>query len=796
MKYGYFDNSNKEYVITDPSIPVSWTNYLGVKDLCTVISHNAGGYSFYKSAENCRITRFRPNGVPLDRPGHYIYIRDDISKKYWSVSWQPVGLDLKKAKYEVRHGLSYSKFKCSFDKIDATKTVFIPVDDDVEIWDVVIKNTDKKERKLNLFSYLEFSFKKVSLDNQDFQMSLYSSGSSYQDEIIQCDLFYNPSDYFYHTADFTPDSFDTIRDNFIGNYRTETNPIAVEQGKCSSECELAGNVCGSLQKHFILLPNQEKRFIFMVGYGNRGVAKKIRKKFSIFKNVDREFENLGKYWENKLSNFQCTTPDKGFDTMVNIWNPYQAHTTVQWSRFASFIEVGGRQGIGYRDTAQDLMSMIGINKQKCRQRLVELLEAQMSQGYGLHIFDPTLFSKNEKKETPSITVGFLPKKEDMLHGLDGACSDDALWVVASMVEYLKETGDFSFLDQIIPYADAGEATVYEHLKKILDFSLVHMGDNNICKGLRADWNDCLNLGQGESSMVSFILYWALIKFIELAKQMQMTKDIALYELKAKKVKKTCEKILWDGQWYIRGIAKTGSKIGTKDSSEGKIFLNAQSWAVFSGIATKKRAKECMNSVYENLFSKYGLHLLFPSYSRPDDAVGSLTRVYKGVKENGSIFSHSNSWAVIAEAILGNGERAMKYYNAISPYNQNDNIEFRQAEPYSFCQFVMGRDHTRHGRARHPWLTGSAGWFYTASTKYILGIKADFQGLRIDPCIPADWKKFLVRKVFQNAVYNIEVYNENGVSKGVKSITLNGKKIDGLIPKQASNSKNTIVVIMG
>lgn len=799
MQYGYFDDENREYVIDRPDVPVSWTNYLGVKDLCTVISHNAGGYSFYKSPEHHRITRFRQNGIPLDRPGHYVYIRDDETGEYWTLSWQPVGKDFNKAKYTCRHGLSYSKFQCDYQDIEAEQLIFIPVDDDVEIWNVKIKNNGKKPRKLSVFSYVEFSFHHVEIDNQNLQMSLYASGSNYKDGIIEYDFFYEPWTYHFFASNFDPDSYDCVRDSFIGNYRTESNPIAVEQGNCSNSTELGGNHCGSLHKSISLKPGEEARIVFMLGVGSRKEkGYEIKKKYSDLKNVDAVFHELKNYWEEKTSVLQCKTPHKGFNTMINTWTLYQAETCVVWSRFASFIEVSGRVGLGYRDTSQDIMAVVHTNPDKTRYRIIQLLKGHTSIGYGLHLFDPAVFEPEENK-LPGVklpTVVPTPSPSDIVHGMEDVCSDDALWLVASICEWIIETGELKFFDRIIPYADGGEGTVYEHLTKILDFSAKYIGSDGICQGLRADWNDCLNLGGGESAMVSFMHYWALQIFIDSANQLQRFDDVKKYSDIAAKVKKACEEQLWDGEWYIRGFTKKGIKIGTKESDEGKIFLNSQSWAVYSGVASDDRAVKCMDAVDKHLYSKYGLHLLWPAYSQPDDDIGYVTRVYKGIKENAAIFSHPNPWAVIAECKLGRGNRAMKFYDAILPYNQNDIIETRQAEPYSYCQFIMGKDHTAHGRARHPWLTGSAGWFYTAATKYILGIQPAYNGLKIDPCVQSDWKEFEVIRKWRGATYNIKVKNPNGVEKGIESITLNGEKVNNIVPIQKEGSVNNVIVLMG
>ncbi|HTY10554.1 MAG TPA: N,N'-diacetylchitobiose phosphorylase [Bacteroidota bacterium] len=798
MQYGYFDNTTFEYVIDRPDVPVSWTNYLGVRDLCTVISHNAGGYSFYKNAEHHRITRFRQNGVPLDRPGHYVYIRDDETGEFWSISWQPTGKDLAKAKYECRHGLSYSKFISDYQGIRAEQTIFIPVDDDVELWDVKIKNTDGKPRKLSIFSYVEFSFHHIEIDNQNLQMSLYASGSNYADGIIEYDFFYEPWTYHYFTSNVTPDGYDCVRDRFLGAYRTETNPLAVERGSCSGSTELGGNHCGALHKKLTLKPGEESRLVFMLGVGSRAEGKQMRGKYSNPKNVEDAFNELAMYWRRKQSVFKCTTPSEGFDTMINAWTLFQAETCVVWSRFASFVEVGGRTGLGYRDTSQDVMAVPHTNPAKVKQRIVELLHGQVSRGYGLHLFDPEVFAPQEAK-LPGVklpTVVPTPAASDIIHGMEDVCSDDALWIIASICEFVKETGDTKFFDLVVPFADKGEGTVYEHMKRSLDFSAEQTAANGICLGLRADWNDCLNLGGGQSAMVSFMHFWALKEFIAAAEFLGRSDDVIRYSAMAEKVRQACEKELWDGEWYIRGVTKKGIKIGTDKNTEGKIFLESNSWAVLSGAASEERGRKCMDSIHKYLASPYGIHLCWPTYSEPNDDIGYLTRVYKGIKENGAIFSHPNPWAMIAECKLGRGTLAMKLYNDLLPYNQNDKIEVRESEPYSYCQFIMGKDHTAYGRARHPWLTGSAGWAYTAATKWILGVRPDFDSLIIDPCIPKDWKEFEVTRKWRGTTYKIRVKNPDGVEKGVRSIVLDGKEMSGPVAPKDAGSSHEVIVTMG
>lgn len=799
MQYGHFDNEKREYVIDRVDLPVSWTNYLGVKDLCVVVNHTAGGYMFYQSPEYHRVTRFRGNAVPMDRPGHYVYLRDAKDGDYWSISWQPVGKPLDQAKYTCRHGMSYTTYECDYKGIKASQTLMVPMDDAVELWDVRLKNTTDKERRLSVFSYCEFSFHHIMIDNQNFQMSLYCAGSSYDENIIEYDLFYEEFGYQYFTSNVTPDGFDCLRDSFLGAYRTEDNPIAVERGTCSGSHELGNNHCGSLQKDLVLAPGEEVRLIFMLGEGSREVGKKIREKYSDMANVDAAYAQLKDYWENKFAQLQIKTPNEGMNTLINTWNLYQAEVNIMFSRFASFIEVGGRTGLGYRDTAQDAMTIPHSNPEKCRQRIVELLRGLTTKGYGLHLFSPEWFDPDAKKEKKkpfkSPTVIPTVNAKDIVHGLEDACSDDALWLVPSIIEYIKETGETGFADETVTYADGGEGTVYEHMKRILDFSAEQVGATGICKGLRADWNDCLNLGGGESAMVSFLHYWAISHFLQLAEYLGRTEDVEKYQAMRERVGNVCNRELWDKEWFIRGITKNGKKIGTSEDAEGKVHLESNAWAVLSGAADVEKGKRAMDSVDKYLFTPYGILLNAPSYTVPDDDIGFVTRVYPGLKENGSIFSHPNPWAWAAECVLGRGDRAMKFYNALCPYYQNNMIEIRQSEPYSYCQFVVGRDHTAFGRARHPFMTGSGGWAYFSATRYMLGIQPDFEHLTIDPCIPADWKEFSAVRRWRGAEYDIHVENPDGVMKGVQELYLDGEKVER-IPVMAQGSRHDVRVVMG
>jgi N,N'-diacetylchitobiose phosphorylase len=833
MRFGHFDLARDEYVIDRPDVPASWINYLGVKDLCTVISQNAGGYSFFRSSEQGRVTRFRPNGTSLDRPGHYLYLRDDADGDFWSASWQPVGKPLAgaghaaeafeadgaaarpRAAYRTRHGLSYSVFESSYLGVEASQRVFIPVGDDVEIWDVTVTNSSDRPRRISLFSYVEFSFHTVQIDNQNFQMSLYAAGSSYDDGVIEYDFHYEPWTYHYFTSNKAPDGFDALRDTFIGPYRTETNPLAVERGECSGSTGTTGNHCGSLCHRLELAPGETVRLAYLLGYGDKAAGKAMRAAYATAADVDKAFAGLKAYWAGKKANLQVKTPNAAMDTLLNTWTLFQMETCVVWSRFASFVEVGGRVGLGYRDTAQDVIGACHTNPVQVRRRLWELLRGQMSRGYGLHLFDPLLFEENRR---PDIPVGVklptvVPQDAgSLVHGLADACSDDHLWLVGAVVEYVKETGDLAFLFETVPFADSGlsddaaarveapaergPASVWEHLKRAVDFTTAHTGPHGIAEGLRADWNDCLNLGGGETALVTFLHVWAARLLAETATALGLDDDAERYAGLAERTAATAERELWDGAWYIRGYTRDGVKIGSASSPEGKVFLEHMPWAVIAGAASPERGRSALDAVAENLASPYGLHLNWPAYTQIDDTIGYVTRVYPGVKENGAIFSHPNAWPIIAETRLGRGDRAMAYYDALAPARFNDAAEVRGAEPYVYCQFLFGRDHPRYGKAENPWLTGTAGWMYQAAAKWILGVRPAFDGLVIDPCLPADWDGFQMRRRWRGADFEITVRNPGRSGSGVAQALLDGQPLSLVADPQTGRSMAVLPVPTG
>ena len=797
MRYGFFDDLNREYVVDRVDCPVSLTNYLGTQRMGAVLSHNAGGYCWLDSPQYHRITRFRPNGVPLDYPGHYVYLRDQDSGDYWSLSWQPTGRPLDKARYTCRHGMSYSTYTCDYQGLAASQTLFIPREenggDPVEIFDVRIRNHSDTVRRISVTGYVEFSFHHVDIDNQNFQMSLYATGSCMRNGAVLAEYHYEGDSYQFFAGNFTPDSFDSQRDAFIGAYHTESNPIGVERGLLSGSAEKGGNPCGALQKQLVLAPGEEARVLFYLGTGDETAAAKARQKYDV-SGTDAAFAALKAWWDQKLTVLTVQTPHQNMNRSLNIWNLYQSEINVLFSRFSSFIEVGGRTGLGYRDTAQDAMCIPGAEPDGCRKRIQQLIHGQVSMGYGLHLFDPAWFEPYKAPAFKSPTVVPMPDKSSMIHGLKDTCADDALWLLPAIVEYVRETGDDAFFDQVIPYADQGQATVWQHMKQALDFSYSQIGSHGITKGLRADWNDCLNLGGGESAMVAFLLIWATEHFLDAARHLGRRQDADHYQALADQMRKACQDVLWDGQWFLRGFTGDGRPIGSHTAEEGKVHLESNAWAVASGAATRQQGLSCMDAVDQWLFTPYGLMLNAPSFRTPDDSIGFVTRVYPGIKENGAVFSHPNPWAWVAECRLGRGDRAMKFYDALLPENQNDQMEVRQAEPYTYCQFIMGRDHSAFGRARHPFMTGSAGWAYYAATHYMLGIRPGFDGLEVDPCIPAAWDGFEATRLWRGATYQIRVENPEHVQHGVAALYVDGAPA-GRIPL-FDHGAHTVRVVMG
>ncbi len=786
MRYGYFDNEKREYVIDKPDTPMSWVNYLGTEDYCGIISNNASGYGFNKSAKTGRMLRFRFNSIPMDRPGRYIYIRDNEDGDYWSASWQPVAKSLEEYKTVCRHGMGYTRFESEYKGIKSNYRVFVPIDKPIEFWEVELENTASRERDISIFPYAEWCFWYMDQDLTNFQYILYTCDLSFENDIIDYSIKFVSEECpkAFMTSSLPVQSFDTDRDVFIGNYNSESNPAAVANGKCFNSIALGGNPCASVQNRISLKPGEKKYALYIVGIGNaKTFGAECKSIYSDRKKVDEEFERVQDYWNKRLSGYKCSTPSDEINTMVNIWNQYQSHTTYNWSRSASFNEAGGRDGLGYRDTNQDTLGVVHSIPEQVKGKLTDLLKGQMSKGAALHGFQPMEWEQALSNDAPDSEI----------------FSDDHLWLLISIPAYIKETGDMEFLDAVIPYCDKGEDTVYDHMKKALEFSWSKRGPHGLLLGMRADWNDCINLkGKGESIWSTFLYYKCLEEMVDLSVRLNKTEDAEHFSKYKKEIKKNIDEYAWDGKWFLRGYLDSGKKLGGQESDQSKIFINSQTWSVVSGAVSREKGLSAMDSLKEFLATEHGIVKNYPAYRKYDPEIGAITSFPPSLKENAGIFCHSNTWAVIAEALLGRGDRAYEFYRSYLPAAKNDNADLYTMEPYVYSQFITGKEHPYHfGRARNSWLTGTSSWSFVAVSQYILGVRAEYDGLKVDPCIPSVWNKFEVTRHYRGATYVINVSNPDRVSKGIKELTIDGNKVEGNILPACKDGKEHIVnVVMG
>ena len=784
MQYGYFDSKEKEYVITRPDTPLPWINYLGCEDYCALMSNTAGGYSFYKDARERRITRYRYNNIPMDRGGRYIYVRDNGSKDFWSVSWQPVLKDLKKYKYECRHGLGYTIISSAYSDINTKTTYFVPVGENLEIWMLEIKNSSKKLRNLTVASFIEFCLWDALNDMTDYQYNLNIGETLYKDNIIyHLSRYRVEKRYFaYHTCtNAKANSFDSDRSSFLGSYGSLDAPAAVRAGKGSNSIASGWAPIGSQFFHISLKPGETKTLIFLLGYSeNKDDIPRIIKKFKSKTSVTSEFEVLRKYWDENLDHFSVDTQDQDINAMVNIWNQYQARTTFNWSRSASYYESGIGRGMGFRDSNQDTLGFVHQIPEKVKQRIIDLASTQFEEGNALHQYSP-------------LTKKAISNEKNY--------SDDHLWLIFSTAGYIKETGDVKFLDKSVPFESGKEVPMYEHLAKAIDYTMKNLGPHGLPLMFFADWNDCLNLGgnknRAESVMVAQMLVSAANEMVGLARISGRNSDIQKYINIAQSMKESINTHAWDGHWYLRGFTDDEEPVGSSKSKEGQIYLETQAWAVISGVADDEKAKRCMDSVKKYLATEYGIMILTPPYSRFYPELGSISIYPPGLKENGAIFCHPNPWAMIVESILGHGNQAFEYYKAILPATKNKISDIHKVEPYIYCQMIAGRDHKNFGEGKNSWLTGTAAWNFVAISQWILGIKPDYNGLIIDPCIPDKWDGFSAKRFFRGCNYFITVRNPNHVCKGVKQVMVDGVAFKGnLIPAFSDKKDHYIEIEMG
>ncbi len=798
MQFGYFDDKNKEYVIERPDTPKSWSNYLGSTEYGAIITNNAGGYSFLKSSAQGRFMRLRFNSIPMDQPGRYIYIHDKESKDFWSASWQPVGKPLDKYKTECRHGTAYTIISSEYSKIKTETTYFVPLDQYFECWLFKITSEDSKKRKLRLFTFVEYSNNWFMWqDTVNLQYTLGILGMDVVNNIIDHGINVllpddTSSDFENHDgnrhtflgvagAEIT--GFDTDRDIFLGPYRSYHNPLVVENGECKNSIAKGDNGCGTLQVDVDLEPGQEKELVVIMGIGKANKeGKKAIQEFGDFSKVHDEFNKLKQYWHSRLEGMTVETPDAEFNSMMDMWNPFNCLITYTWSRAASLVYSGERDGLGYRDTVQDILGVLHLIPEEAGKRLELMITGQVSSGGAMPVVRP--WAHNPGEEEP-------PDEHDYR-------SDDCMWLFNTIPAYVKETGDISFYEKILPYADWGEDTVLGHMKQAIQFSLDHMGEHGLPCGLYADWNDCLELGhEGETVFVAFQLRYALKTYIEICEMLGKSEEVQWAKPHLETLDENLEKHTWDGDWFIRAYRYDGMKFGSKENEEGSLWLNPQSWSVLSGHASKEQGDKAMKAVRKQLATDYGIMVVSPPYEKTDHRVVKASLFNKGMKENASIFCHTQGWAVAAETILGNGNQAYEYLRAFMPAAYNTKAEVREIEPYVYCQYTHSKYSPRFGASRLPWLSGSATWAYYTAMQYILGIQTDYEGLRIDPCIPSNWKEFKVSRNFRGKKLNITVKNNESVQKGVKKIALNGKEIEGnFIPFNEMKKENTILVEMG
>jgi cellobiose phosphorylase len=812
MKYGYFNDFEKEYVITNPKTPYPWINYLGTQNYLSLISNTAGGYSFYKDARLRRITRYRYNNTPIDNEGRYYFIKDDES--IWNPSWKPTKTKLDK--YECRHGLGYTKFLSEKNNVKTECTFFVPRDFNGEVHKLCIKNDSNKQKNLELFSYIEFCFWNASDDMLNFQRN-YSIG----EVEVEGSVIYHKTEYrerrnhfSFYSVNSEIDGFETDKHKFIGLYNDISEPETVLSSNVKNSIANGWSPIGSHYKKLILEPGESVNLIFVLGYVeneddnkfytdgtiNKDLALKMCNKYNSLVKVDKALSELKAFWEELLSKFNIKTKDDNLDRMVNIWNQYQCMVTFNLSRSASYFESGVGRGMGFRDSNQDIIGFVHQIPENARQRILDIASTQFKDGGCYHQYQP------------------LTKKGNSEIG--GDFNDDPLWLIFAVVAYLKETGDFSILDEKVTFDDLksdNKTDLKDHIKA----SFYHVVNNRGPHGLpligRADWNDCLNLNcysnnpdepfqttsntegnTAESVLIAAMFVYIGDEYVELLKRLDIDEEAKIAK---KHVEGMSEKILkygYDKEWFLRAYDSKGEKIGSEENNEGKIYIETQGFCVMAGIGLDTgHAKNALDSVKKHLDTKYGIVLLYPPYSKYELNLGEVSSYPPGYKENAGIFCHNNPWIMLAEATIGRGDQAFEYYKKIAPAYSEDISEIHKMEPYVYSQMIAGKNAKSHGEAKNSWLTGTAAWNFIAITQGILGIKPHYDGIIIDPCIPKDMEGYEVNRKFRNKNYNIEIKNPNKVSKGVKNIWVNGNLIEGnIIPLIKDEDECKVIVELG
>lgn len=803
MKYGYFDDNNREYVIERPDTPAPWVNYLGSPEYGAIISNNAGGYSFAKSGANGRILRYVFNN--FDQPGRYLYIRDNASKDYWSASWQPVGKDLEKYKSECRHGIGYTKMIADYDNIRSEALYYVPLGKSYEVWALSVTNNSEKTRELTLTGYAEFTnHSNYEQDQVNLQYSLFITRTLFEkNRIVQqlhgnLDMIEqdsevdgkNVTERFFGLAGADVASYCGDKECFLGRYHSYGNPQGILTGDLGNITSYNENSCGALSSILTLEPGETKTVVYLLGMKPSAEAEDIISGYSDpAETVQKEISALHADWSKKLDNLKISTPSPEFNTMINTWNAYNCFMTFIWSRAASFIYCGLRNGYGYRDTVQDIQGIIHLAPEMALEKIRFMLSAQVDNGGGLPLVK---FTHNPGHEDTPDDASYVQET-----GHPAYRADDALWLFPTVYKYIAETGNTDFLDEIIPFANKDEGSVYEHLKRAVQFSFDHLGPHGMPAGLYADWNDCLRLGaNGESSFVAMQFYYAMIVLQKFAEHKGDTEYLEYLEKKLVETGENIQKLCWDNDRFIRGYTESGERIGAAADPEANMWLNPQSWSVISGLASNEQAETAMNNVYERLNTAYGAILMDPPY-HAHAFDGALAVIYnQGTKENAGIFSQSQGWLILAEALCGHGDRAFTYFMENAPAAQNDRAEIRHLEPYCYGQFTEGKTSEHFGRSHVHWLTGTASTVMVGCVEGILGLRPDINGINLSPSIPKEWEHFEIQKNFRNKQLHITVENPDGKESGYTRVVLNGELLpDNYIPTDLLRDENEIVLVM-
>lgn len=812
MKYGYFDDKNREYVITNPETPWPWINYLGNEDFFSLISNTAGGYSFYKDAKFRRITRYRYNNVPMDNGGKYFYIKDENT--IWSPGWKPMKTPLEI--YECRHGMSYSKIKGVKNGVSAEVTFFVPLKTHAEVQKLTLSNDNSETKKLKLFSFVEWALWNAATDMENFQRNFSTGEVEIENSVIYHKTEYKErrNHYAYYSVNQSIYGYDTDRETFFGLYNGFHEPKVVKEGKPGMSHAHGWSPVASHYLEVELKPGESKDFIFVLGYIennenekweskgiiNKKKAKETIAKFDSIEKVNNALAELKTYWDNLLSIYHLNSGDEKLDRMVNIWNQYQCMITFNFSRSASFFESGIGRGMGFRDSNQDLIGFVHQIPERARQRIIDIASTQFPDGGCYHQYQP------------------LTKRGN--NDIGGGFNDDPLWLILGTTSYIKETGDFSILDEMVPFDNdlSLSKTLFDHLTVSFDHVIDNLGPHGLPLIGRADWNDCLNLNcfskdpnesfqttenktegsKAESLMIAglFVVYGR--DYIELCHELGKEEEAFRAQQHVDKMVEVVKKYGWDGEWFLRAYDFFGNKIGSNENEEGKIFIESNGWCSMAGIGQENgMVKKALDSVKERLDSKYGVVLNNPAFTKYYIEYGEISTYPAGYKENAGIFCHNNPWIMIGETIIGRGDEAFNYYKKIAPAYLEEISDLHKTEPYVYAQMIAGKDAFKPGEAKNSWLTGTAAWNYYAITQYILGIKPEYNGLLINPCIPQNWNEFTITRKFRGATYKITIKNPKKVSKGIESITIDGNLLkEALIPVYKDEKTHYVEVIMG